>query len=124
MEITEQIRQTLSDIQGIRFSYLFGSSAKDKRGALSDIDVAVYLEKRFNNFDHHLMIHHQIRKALKQEVDLIILNEIRNLYLVESIIKDGIVITDDEKDFRLYYETIMLHRILDYKHFRTIIDAA
>lgn len=124
MEIVQQIEQLFSNIRGIRFSYLFGSVLQGRMGPLSDIDIAVNLDNSAHNFDTHLMIHHQLEKTLKRKIDLVILNDTKNLYLIESILKHGIVITDHTEDFRLYYETMMHHRILDYKHFKRMIDAA
>jgi uncharacterized protein len=124
MDRKQIIKHLLSKIPGIKFSYLFGSCVKGQMGPLSDIDIAVYLESGTNNFDSYLSIHHQLTRTLKQKIDLVILNEVKNLYLIESIIREGIVITDSNDDTRSYYETMMLHRILDYKHFKRMIDAA
>lgn len=124
MERKQKIKRLFLQIPEIKFSYLFGSYVKSQMGPLSDIDIAVYLETSINDFDSHLSIHHQLSKTLRQKVDLIILNEVKNLFLIESIIKEGVIITDSDDDTRLYYETMMLHRILDYKHFKKMIDAA
>ena len=101
MNTKQQLEDTISKIPGIRFSYLFGSGIEEQMGPLSDVDVAVYLDSRANQFDNHLMIHHQLVKATKRDVDLVILNKTRNLFLIESILKQGVLITDKTEDFRI-----------------------
>ena len=118
------IKKRIKQIDGIKFSYLFGSAATNQIGPLSDIDIAVYLEPSADFFDNHLMIHHQLAKGFRKRIDLVILNRMNNLFLLESILSSGIILSDSNDDSRPYYETITHHRILDYKHFKKIIDAA
>jgi len=53
---------------------------------------------------------------------LICLFSVKNIYLLEDILTNGKVIKDSKE--RLYFEYIKEHQILDYKAFRSYIDAA
>ena len=87
---------------------------------LSDMDIALYLKD--TSLDNKLQINYEISKLLKKDVDLVILNEIRNIYLLEDIINYSIVIKDNDQRFD--FEVIKQHEVLDYKAFRKYIDAA
>ncbi len=104
----------------VKFAYLFGSYAEDTQTEKSDIDIAVYL--RDSSLDMRLELHHQLEKALKKDVDLVVLNGVKNIYLLENILHKGIVLVDHES--RALFEVKKQHEIIDFKNFRRYIDAA
>ena len=104
----------------VKFAYLFGSYAEDTQTEKSDIDIAVYLSD--SSLGMRLELHHQLEKALKKNVDLVVLNEVKNIYLLENILHKGIVLVDHES--RVFFEVQKQHEIIDFKHFRRYIDAA
>lgn len=110
----------LETIDNVIFGYVFGSYAKNRQTNLSDIDIALYLKD--TSLDNKLQINYEISKLLKKDVDLVILSEIRNNYLLEDIINYSVVIKDNDQRFD--FEVIKQHEILDYKAFRRYIDAA
>jgi predicted nucleotidyltransferase len=114
------IRRILEREGNVVFGYLFGSVAKGDVTNMSDVDIAVYLID--TGLDARLELHHTLQKALHKEIDLVILNDIKNVYLIESIIFDGIVVKDHPN--RLEYEVRKQHEIIDFKMFRKRIDAA
>ncbi len=120
MQIEEKIRDLLSDDDNVRFAYLFGSYANKTTTEKSDIDLAVFLDTP--TADAILSLHHRLQKTLHKELDLVILNNIKNLYLLEAIINDGIVVKD--ATMRPEYEVEMQHRIIDFKAFKRMINAA
>ncbi len=107
----------------VKFAYLFGSQATDNVSPLSDVDIAVYLDDTANNLDKHLAIHHALSKRLKKDVDLVVLNNVKNFNLLESILSAGRVIVDRDVDFRKAFEVEKQHQILDYKAFKRYLDA-
>jgi len=119
-EIITLLKNKLSNSDEVLFGYLFGSYAINKQTKTSDIDLALYLCN--TNFDTKLQINYELSKLLKKDVDLVVLNDIKNIYLMENILKDGIVIKDHNKRFD--FEVMKHHDILDYKAFRKYIDAA
>ena len=115
-----RIKSYLLSNQNIIFGYLFGSYSKNEQTALSDIDIALYLND--TSFDSKLQINYELSKLLKKDVDLVVLNDVKNIYLLEEILKNGVVIKENEKRFD--FEITKEHHILDYKAFRRYIDAA
>lgn len=114
------VMNKLIAMDDILFAYLFGSYAKNRQTQGSDIDIAIYLNSY--SLDKELQINYELSKLLKKDVDLVILNHTRNLFLLESILKDGIVLKDN--GLRIDFELKKQHELLDYKSFRAYIDAA
>ena len=114
------IKNYLANNNSVLFGYLFGSYAKNEQTLKSDVDIALYLKD--TSLDSKLQLNYELSKLLKKDVDLIVLNEIKNIYLLEDILTNGKVIKDSDK--RIDFELLKEHQILDYKAFRRYIDAA
>jgi predicted nucleotidyltransferase len=117
-----KIKNILEDLSIVEFAYLFGSYAKGEEKNWSDIDIAVFTNSTLNTLDTFLEIHHKLAVAFHEEIDLVILNNAKNLYLLEDIISYNIVLKDSEQRFD--FEIKREHDILDFKAYRKIIDAA
>jgi len=115
-----ELREILAADENVLFAYLFGSYADGTFTERSDIDIAVYLKD--HSFDAQIALHHRVEKALHKDVDLVCLNEVRNIYLLENILNSGIVVKDHEE--RDFFEVIKQHEIIDFKNFKRYIDAA
>lgn len=115
-----QLKHILNLDNNVRFAYLFGSYAKGDFTDKSDVDIAVYLYD--DNLDAKLTLHHKLETYLQKNVDIVYLNDVKNIYLLESIITEGILIKDDEE--RAMFEVKKQHEIIDFKNFKKYIDAA
>ena len=115
-----QLENLLADVPNVKFAYLFGSHADSTMRENSDMDLAIYIYD--DTLEKQLDLHHALQKTLQKEVDIVNLNRIKNLYLLESIFRDGIVLKDHEE--REYYEACRQHEILDFKAFQKMIHAA
>jgi len=120
----DKLKNIIATINEIEFAYLFGSYATNNQTPRSDVDIAIYLKKEHNNFDTKLQIHHALEIALHKDVDLVVLNNAKNFYLLEDIFDDGIVIKESKNDERLLFELQKEHEILDYKAFKRMLDVA
>ncbi|MEA2049784.1 MAG: nucleotidyltransferase domain-containing protein [Campylobacterota bacterium] len=120
MDIINLVNKKLSSIQNIKYGYIFGSYADDTFTKKSDLDIALYLEN--NNLDSKLQIIYELSKLLKIDVDLVVLNDTKNIYLQENILKYGVIVKDNIDRFD--FEIKAWHNILDFKAFRRYIDAA
>ena len=118
LEVT--LKEYLKNNKSILFGYLFGSYANKTHNLNSDVDIALFLED--TSLDNRLQIIYELSKIFKKDVDLVVLNEVKNIYLLENILKDSIVLKDSEQRFD--FEVLRQHDILDYKEFKRMIDAA
>ncbi|MDD5401291.1 MAG: nucleotidyltransferase domain-containing protein [Sulfurimonas sp.] len=112
--------QKLQTLANVEFAYLFGSYAEDLQKESSDIDIAVFLNK--TDLDSQLQLNYELSKFLKRDVDLLLLNSAKNLFLLEAVLKKGVILKDCDE--RVDFELRTGHDILDYKEFKRSIDAA
>jgi len=115
-----KIESTLALENNVLFAYLFGSYADGTFTDRSDVDIAVFFED--TSFDLRLELHHTLEKKLKKKVDLVCLNDVKNIYLLEAILSKGVVVKEHE--LRKEYEYKKEHMIIDFKNFKKYIDAA
>ena len=114
----ENIVSVLSSDSNVMFAYLFGSYGNGSADYTSDVDIAVFVKD--TNMDKRLALHHLLQKTLRKDVDLVILNEVKNIYLLEAILDQGILLKDHPK--RIDFELRKEHEIKDFKAFRKYID--
>ncbi len=100
----------------IKLVYLFGSRANGKIGPLSDYDFGIYLDEKDpkKRFDLRLELLGKIVTELKTDnVDLCVINDIDSPELKYNIIKDGILIFEEEP-FKVLVEPKILNDYFDF----------
>lgn len=113
------VNEYLQNKRDVKFAYLFGSCAKGEAGPLSDIDLAVYLDKRFDVFAMRLRLLDQLSRLLKgYPCDLVVLNN-ASLILKYEVIHGGSVIKEDKKR-RIPFETEVIREYLDTAPIRAV----
>lgn len=120
MQTIELLEEKLKDMPNIEFGYLFGSYADGSFTQRSDVDVAVYLGNC--SFDEQLSASFELSRVLKKDVDLVVLNSAKNLYLLEDIITKGLLLKDADK--RIDFELKKHHQFIDFIEFKKRIYAA
>ena len=115
-----KIKSILSKEENVLFAYLFGSVSRGDHTEKSDVDIAVYLSD--SSLDKRLEVHHALEVALKRNVDLLLLNEVKNIYLLENVLKEGMLVKDGED--RALFEVEKNLQIIDFKNFKRYINAA
>jgi len=105
------IKTILKNEENISFGYLFGSSLTKYFNKNSDIDIALFFKKY--ELDYELYIIHKIEKELKQKVDLVVLNRVKNIYLLDEILKNSTLLKDSDERFD--FEIHKWHEIVDFK---------
>lgn len=118
-ELVEVAKAFLSAEKMVKFAYLFGSVATGKAGPLSDLDLAVYLDRRVDFFNQRLFLMEALAKVLKtEEFDLVVLND-APVVLKHEVISDGVVLKEDRQR-RVMFETEVLREYLDTAYLREV----
>lgn len=120
------IKETLAPVfekmhEMIAVAYLFGSSAKGESGPRSDIDLAVLLRDSAGtaSLDVRLDLYADCCRALKRnDIDIVMLNTTRNLFLLEDIVQNGIVLYQDDVGLRQEYEVKIMHDFIEFRDHR------
>jgi predicted nucleotidyltransferase len=100
-------------------AYLFGSAAKDSSGVLSDVDIAVFVDKgvdKSQRFDLRLRLSNELSSIMNKRVDLVILND-SPVQLSYEVIKHGKTIFCKNKSVQVDFETEILSRYLDRRYY-------
>jgi uncharacterized protein len=116
------LSQVLSESHNVIFAYIFGSHITGMITESSDVDVAVYLDKKLPDLEDYFSLHVALSRALKTDrIDLLILNNSSNLILLDSILRHGILVLDKDKDRRQTFELNVLHSAIDFREQRKAI---
>ncbi|MFH0785228.1 MAG: nucleotidyltransferase domain-containing protein [Pseudomonadota bacterium] len=115
----QSITQYLEDKSAVKFAYLFGSCSRNEDGPLSDIDLAVYLDKRLDFFVARLRLMDELSRLLKgYPCDLVVLNT-ASLILQYEVIRGGSVVKENKKK-RISFEIGVVREYLDTEPIRTV----
>lgn len=112
----------LSDIISkcpVIIAYLFGSEVKGESGPLSDIDIAVFIDKdidKSERFDLRLRLSNEISSIMGRTIDLIVMND-APVQLSYEIIKHGVLIVCSDQSSRVDMEAEILFRYLDRRYY-------
>jgi uncharacterized protein len=118
-EYQEKIDQYLLNNKAIQFAYLFGSRARNVHGPLSDIDVAVYLDKRFDCFSARLRFLEELSRLLEgHPLDLVVLNT-APLVLKYEVLCQGVILKENKKR-RIPFEAGVLREYFDTEPMRRV----
>ncbi|MDO3376772.1 type VII toxin-antitoxin system MntA family adenylyltransferase antitoxin [Geoalkalibacter halelectricus] len=113
----DQLKVVLAEIPQVKFAYLFGSHARGDAGPLSDIDVAVYLDRRLDPFRFRLSLLESLAHRLGTErFDLVTLNDASPLLRYE-VVRQGVVIKENRQR-RIPFEVRALSEYFDTEHLR------
>ena len=78
--IRERIATVLQDHDEVRCCYLYGSAARGRMGALSDIDLGVAGDRAFSA-EQKLALQEEFEQALQRDVDLVDLSSVSGTIL-------------------------------------------
>jgi len=110
-----EAKTVLAADDNVVFAYLFGGLASGKPRPLSDVDIAVYLQKTDNLAEYKLDLFHRITSALgTTELDLIILNT-APVSITGRILKNKEILVDKNPSLRHSFESLTLRKSFDFK---------
>ncbi len=113
-EIIDESLEMISDELAIRFILLMGSQATEKKGPMSDIDIAVYVNPELyasDNLNIQLTFGTLLSKRLKRDdIDIVVLND-ATPSMRYSALKNGIILymTDEGE-----YEDYLVRALAEY----------
>jgi predicted nucleotidyltransferase len=109
----------------VELAYLFGSTAEDNRGPLSDIDIGVCLSNSLTKRERiqkRLELTAELASLLKTDrIDLVVMNDAFPVINFE-IIKPNIPIFVKDKDFKINAEQVIMSRYLDRKYHENLLN--
>jgi uncharacterized protein len=109
----------------VELAYLFGSTAEENRGPLSDIDIGVYLSSKptkGERIEKRLELTAELAGFLKTEsVDLVVMNDSSPVINFE-IIKSNIPVFIRDEDFKLDVEQKVMSLYLDRKYHENLLN--
>ncbi|MBI4162795.1 MAG: nucleotidyltransferase domain-containing protein [Candidatus Aenigmarchaeota archaeon] len=106
----EMIKKAVEKDKSISFAYVFGSVARGKAGALSDIDVAVFIR---NGTLKKCKAIKNISGFKGRHIDVVVLND-APLLMQFNVIKEGIVIKNSAE--RTDFEYVTMRNFLDEEY--------
>ena len=110
----------LSKQEHVKLAYLFGSVAEGKKGKLSDVDLAVFLDESLSKkerFNLQLKLISELTSIMKTDkVDLVIMND-APLSLNYEIIKANHPLLVRDKEKKIDFEHGILSRYLDRRYY-------
>ena len=95
-------------------AWLFGSTARGTASNRSDVDVAVLSRRPMRGTvdDLHLDVRERLTAGLGHEVDLVVL-DVRDDELVHRVLRDGMLLRDDDAAARIAFEVAARSRFFD-----------
>jgi len=116
-QIIGAIAKYLNAIDSVIFAYIFGSFARGED--FSDIDVAIYLRDNFDKspLEIEFEMEDRIEELTGHPVDVRILGR-APISFVFQVIKDGLLIKDDNPDTRSDFEGLIFKKNSECARFR------
>lgn len=122
--VVEALRRFFEGRPEVRLAYLFGSVAKGRAGALSDVDVAVLVDRdvlaRSEGYDYEAGLATSLMGALRfPKVDLALLNAAPSL-LRFMVVRDGILVREREEGLSIAFRVEAIRDYVDFEPARRI----
>ncbi len=116
----KKLQHALASEGAILFACLFGSVALNETTPLSDVDIAVFPAKKLSLNDRLGIIQRLSKKTALGNLDVTFLDRLENLYLLNEIIEQGVLLLDRDRDERELFEVMAHHRFLDFQYQRKL----
>ncbi|MBI1921463.1 MAG: nucleotidyltransferase domain-containing protein [Geobacter sp.] len=108
----DKIRDYFSTDPNVLAVYLFGSHAKGKARAGSDIDLAVLLDEK-PEYDYRLRVMSELADLLKAEVDALVLKQC-GILMQRQVLRYGIVLFERDRRARIAFEILSRKMYFDF----------
>lgn len=115
----DKIKGILRTNSSVEFAYLFGSRAKGISGERSDWDIAIYFRKDPRKLSKWTVfsLEAELSKAIGNEVQITVLNNLDSPVFLFQIINDGLLLVDSNPEKRILFEAQTLTKYHDWQYF-------
>ncbi len=106
----------------VDIAYVFGSYVSGNFGKNSDLDIAVLFPGESSNqdrFQKRLELIEKLSAILGSDVDVVVMNDVKNLFFKYVIIKEGELIYQRREGLNLDFESGLMSRYFDFEPFLT-----
>jgi len=110
--INQKIRAYFSADPNVIAVYLFGSHAKGKARAGSDIDLALLLREN-PEYDYRLRVMSELADLLKAEVDVLVLRQC-GILMQRQVLRYGIALFERDRKARISFEILSRKMYFDF----------
>jgi uncharacterized protein len=118
MGLARTIADVMAPYESVLLAYLFGSAAAGTNGPLSDIDIAVLVDRDASVYEIPGLLQDDLCRRLKTDrLDLISLTEAPPP-LAYRVVRDGQCVLCRDRKVRESFETRAIMRYLDFKPLR------
>lgn len=106
----------------VDIAYVFGSYVSGDFGKNSDLDIAVLFPEKLseeNRFQKRLELIEKLSSVFGRNIDVVVMNDIKNLFFKYVIIKEGKLIYQRREGLNLDFESGLMSRYFDFEPFLT-----
>lgn len=117
IQLIRKITNYINSIDSVLFAYIFGSFARGE--TFSDIDIGIYMKDVIEEatMDIEFEMEDKVEKIIGYPVDVRVLN-MAPVSFVFQVIRDGMLIRDDDPDDRSDFEGLIFKKVNDFAVFR------
>lgn len=120
-DIIQNLKRYFKERKEVELAYIFGSTVSGKTNALSDIDIAILIDRKqvkeaLYPYGYKAHTIADLMKLLKtNRVDLVILNEVP-LLLKHRVLYTGKIIYSKSEEIRIQFQVECINRYNNLKH--------
>ncbi len=117
VKIASTLQPVFEKYPELVFVYLFGSLAKGSGWKTSDVDLAIYVDSQSDfSFSKKLQFHGDCCRVLQRnDIDVVVVNQTRNLLLLDQITRTGKVILNREQTALDDFSLKIQHSAIDFR---------
>jgi len=79
------------------------------------------VDRDYNNLDFKLTLYADCSRLLKRnDIDIVMLNNLKNLILAESIVRNGVLLHETNQNQRINFELKTIHNAIDFRYQRKL----
>ena len=114
--MVQKIDSYFGEENNVLAAYLFGSFARGRQHAMSDVDIAVLLDERKGRIDRKILLdrlHQNLGRLLRLDIHLLILNDASYTAGIEALFRGRCVHVKDE-EASAHFKMLTLSQYADF----------